>query len=163
MGSGKSSLGKELASVLQRPFVDLDQYIEAQEKKSVATIFSLEGEAHFRSLESSALQILCSSETPSIIALGGGSINAPKNLEVVKNAGHLIYLKLSARDLFSRLRTQAAARPLIAGLNDDEMLHKIESLLSVRESSYSRADLILTGRDLDVHQLKQSIIEKGWV
>ena len=71
MGSGKSLLGRSLAKLLKRPFIDLDQYIEEQEMLSIGEIFETQGEKHFRELEEKYLKKVLESDSEAVIALGG--------------------------------------------------------------------------------------------
>src|SRR6056300_1153555 len=73
MGCGKSALGKYLTTSQSLPFIDLDQYIEAQENRSILEMFALHGELYFRQKERFYLEKLLSDVSPSIIALGGGT------------------------------------------------------------------------------------------
>src|SRR2546423_1608235 len=84
MGSGKSSVGRELARRLHWDFVDLDKRIEMRERKSIAEIFSGQGEAGFRATETAALLELTQSlERDSVVALGGGAFTQDKNRELL--------------------------------------------------------------------------------
>lgn len=160
MGSGKSTLGKKLATLLSLEFVDLDVYIEQQEKKSVPEIFASLGEAQFRQLESTALHTLSKSSSKKIIALGGGSLLVEHNRLLVSTSGHLVYLQLPAAALFKRLQENSGDRPLLKNLNDTELKEKITALLLQREPNYSSADVIVNAISLDAQKLRAAIIQK---
>src|SRR5436309_723888 len=95
MGAGKTSVGRELARQLRWEFVDLDARIAAETGKTVAQIFSTEGEAGFRKRESDELQRVLSELDelgPLVIALGGGTYIAAENRDVQRAAGRVLEL-----------------------------------------------------------------------
>jgi shikimate kinase len=73
MGSGKSSVGKILANLKGRKFLDLDHYIEQQEQLSIADLFEKRGPIEFRKIEVKAVQKICRTHTNIVLALGGGT------------------------------------------------------------------------------------------
>ena len=74
MGAGKTSVGARCAELLGRPFVDIDDLVEASAGRPVREIFTADGEPAFRSLESTALRDACASPAPLVIAVGGGVV-----------------------------------------------------------------------------------------
>ena len=72
MGAGKTTLGSLLAKRLRMRFIDTDQYIEAQQERTISNIFEQEGEAFFRKLETKLLQALAEDARPAVISVGGG-------------------------------------------------------------------------------------------
>lgn len=137
MGCGKSSVGRELSRQLSLPFVDLDDYIEEREGRSIRNIFESEGEASFRKMELEALREILFQESASepnqdagepgedspqtdypqtkemILALGGGTLTTPECAELVAEHTFCIYLKTSADELFRRLESESATRPML--------------------------------------------------
>ena len=138
MGCGKSSVGRELSTLLSLPFVDLDDYIEEREGRSIRDIFESEGEASFRKMELEALTEILFQESSSepnqdaaeepgedspqtdypqtkemILALGGGTLTTPECAELVAERTFCIYLKTSAEELFQRLESESATRPML--------------------------------------------------
>ena len=90
-GSGKTTLGLQLAEALQLPFVDLDKEIEKHEGKSVPDIFSQQGEAHFRQVESKLLKEWSASGKTFIMATGGGAPCNHHGIEVINRSGLSIF------------------------------------------------------------------------
>src|ERR1700749_3469323 len=85
MGSGKSTVGELLAELLQWKFVDLDSEIVGRERRSISEIFQLEGEGKFREMETRLLQeTLAHMQTPTVIALGGGTFVQPANRDILQ-------------------------------------------------------------------------------
>jgi shikimate kinase len=127
-GSGKSTVGAELAGRFGVPFVDLDVEIEREAGMSVAEIFEVRGEAGFRALEAEAL-VRASAEDPSVVACGGGVVLEPANRIALRNTGICVYLDVPLPRLEERVRP-AADRPLIREAGD------LARLLTAREPLY---------------------------
>jgi shikimate kinase len=113
MGSGKSTVGRILAARMGRSFVDLDEEIVAAAGKSVACIFSEDGEVAFRALEHAALAGLAQSP-PSVVACGGGIVLREENRALLRRSGTAVYLKVSAEEALARIG-DVSGRPLLAG------------------------------------------------
>lgn len=102
MGSGKSTAGKLLASELGWPFIDLDETIEAAEKRTIRQIFEQEGEAPFRAIEHAVL-VETSKTEPAVIALGGGTFAQRPNFDFIRSSdGVTIWLDCSLAELRRR-------------------------------------------------------------
>ena len=129
MGSGKTTIGKALAKLMEMKFVDIDKVIEAHEKKSVAKIFEEKGQIYFRDLErevisQEALRNNC------VIATGGGSILDNENVKRLKETSFIVFLNATIDCLYLRLKNNTT-RPI---LNDSEDKRKlIEELLEKRK------------------------------
>jgi len=112
MGSGKSSLGKELARRLSWDFVDLDSRIETREGQAIPEIFRDRGEHGFRLAETSALRDLTESiERDTVVALGGGAFVQPENRELLRSWPS-VFLEAPLDDLWRRCVEHAKERPL---------------------------------------------------
>jgi len=127
-GSGKSTVGKELAGRLGVPFVDLDAEIERREGRTVSEIFASDGEAAFRALEAKEL-VRAAAQDPSVVACGGGVVLEPANRITLRNTGTCVFLSVPLAVLRERVRP-SADRPLIRQSGD------LEELLTVREPLY---------------------------
>lgn len=152
MGSGKSTAGKKLASILGWRFIDLDKQVEAKSGKTIQAIFAQNGEKYFRNLETEELGNLISASN-TIIATGGGTPCYSNNMDYMLSTGLTIYLKLNPGQLKSRLSESKGERPLIKDLKPDELLTFIEKKLAERECWYEKSEVIIEGMDLDINQL----------
>lgn len=112
MGSGKTSIGRRLARLLDREFIDLDQYIEEKAGMTVSQIFEKEGEAGFRRREAQAAAEVAPGDGR-VIASGGGTVLYPKNVELFHQGGSVIlYLDVPLAALQERLKNDKR-RPLL--------------------------------------------------
>ena len=142
MGSGKSTVGKGLAAELNLSFIDMDDYIEERNYKTIPRIFAEDGEEVFRKLEQKALHELSSFENI-VIATGGGAPCFFNNIEVIKQTGKSLYLKGTPRIIAERLRHSKIERPLIKGKTEEELVDFIDETLHKREQWYNQADVVL--------------------
>jgi shikimate kinase len=156
MGSGKSTAGRKLASLLGWSFVDLDKKIEEYAGMTISEIFSQKGEIHFRNIESELLKSI-ESGTDIVIATGGGTPCHENNMDFMIESGVTLYLKLTPGQLRNRLYEATAERPLIKGMDKDQLLTFIEEKLAYREKWYSRAEIIVEGINLNVSLLESLI------
>lgn len=158
MGSGKSTLGKKLAALLNYDFIDLDGFIENHSGKSVTDIFKQEGESVFRQMETDCLVSLFTKKS-AVIALGGGTVCFNNNLAKIKEVGVLIYIELPAKTLAQRVRSSKTERPLLDKLNDNELVATIEKLLEERQKFYKQSHLIVKGLNLTAQDIYSALLE----
>jgi shikimate kinase len=152
MGSGKTTTGMKLASLLGWQFTDLDKIVEEHTGMTIPEIFSGKGENYFREVESEMLKSL-HSKADNVISTGGGAPCYGDNMDFMLKTGLTLYLKLTPSQLRRRLSGSSHERPLIKNLDDEGLLSFIEEMLSYREKWYERADLILNGFDTDIRSL----------
>jgi len=122
MGSGKTTVGRRLASMLGKTFCDTDNEVEAKTGVNIAYIFDVEGEEGFRTRESAALFEKAQLDNI-IISTGGGIIELKANREVLKN-GYVIYLKTSLETQKERA-TPNENRPLLLNTNAEKQLTEL--------------------------------------
>ena len=103
MGSGKSTIGRQLAKKLERVFFDSDKEIEDKTGVNIALIFEIEGEDGLRARETKMLAELVE-HRESIIATGGGIVLAEENRKLLSEHGVVVYLRSSAEKLFERTK-----------------------------------------------------------
>lgn len=140
MGSGKSTVGRMLAEKTGMDFVDCDAEIEKAAGKTIADIFSQEGEAGFRRRETEAVAVLTRSRGV-IMACGGGALLTPANVHVLRQNSLVLCLTVGPR--VCRERLSAGSRPLLAAADPEA---KARQLLAQRFPLYfSVADLLING------------------
>ncbi len=133
-GSGKSTVGRQLARRLGLPFVDVDQAIEARIGCSIRTFFEQEGEQAFRDLEAAVIEEVSQGPT-SVISTGGGAVLRPENRQCMRRRGHVVYLRSSPDELYRRVRHDRN-RPL---LQVDDPMAKLRELHAQRHPLYTQA------------------------
>lgn len=140
MGCGKSTLGPLLALCLGRAFLDLDREIEREAGRSVAALFSAEGEEAFRERERRVFQRLAG-HFDGVLCVGGGLPAQPGMDGELARAGDCLYLDVPLAALVERLTTpaEAARRPLLAALPADARAAFIRELHARRDPAYRRA------------------------
>jgi len=153
MASGKSTLGKKLASKLNIDFLDTDREIEKKAGADVSWIFEMEGEKGFRKREKSTLQESVKKDNI-VIATGGGIITTKENRDLINSTGKVIYLKTSIELQLSRTKNDTK-RPLLSKGNKEEV---IRSLKKERDPQYEEvADITI---NLDNQKKRNVVIEE---
>lgn len=160
MGSGKSHLGWKLANHLGVQFVDMDNYIEERNCKTIPQIFAEEGEAEFRKKERKALDEL-SEFTDLVIATGGGAPCFFDNIDLMNETGKTIYLNIDPSILANRLLKSKTERPLIKGKSQEELVAFIDETLKKRDQFYSQAKYQITEPDIDLEELRTLISDES--
>jgi shikimate kinase len=142
-GSGKSTVGRQLARRLQLPFTDSDHVIEARLGCSIREYFEREGEERFRDLEELVLDEL-TQPNQGVLSTGGGAVLRPTNRQHLRQRSQVVYLKSNPDELFRRLRHDAN-RPL---LQVSDPLSRLRDLHAVRDPLYRETAhfVIETGR-----------------
>ncbi|RIV47460.1 shikimate kinase [Flagellimonas pelagia] len=147
MASGKSTVGRLLASELGIRFIDLDDYIEEQEKKSIKSIFSEKGEIHFRKLEHQTLQKILQENESVVLSTGGGTPCYGNNLQtILEQADCSIYLQMSIPDLVDRIAREKEHRPLVKDIPDMDLPEFVGKHLFERVPYYSQANHVVNGK-----------------
>ena len=139
MGSGKSSVGKEVSKLLpDMEFIDLDDYIEAMTGKTVPAIFEEQGEAAFRSMEQEALEnIFLTGDLTGdnyILSLGGGTITTEACRRLIRRNTTCFYLKASVDTLVHNLETWPGNRPMLK--SGKSLRSRVEELMASRSDLY---------------------------
>lgn len=130
-GTGKTTLGRQLARRLEKPFLDADLELEARLGVSIPTVFEIEGEAIFRDREEAVLAELTAAAGV-ILATGGGAVIRAVNRERLKANGSVLYLHATPQMLWHRVRHNRH-RPL---LNTGDPLARLIELYEYRDPLY---------------------------
>lgn len=142
-GSGKSTVGRQLARRLQRPFFDSDHVIEERLGCSIRDFFGREGEDRFRDIEESVLDEL--TQLPNaVVSTGGGAVVRPATRQRLRERGKVVYLNSAPEEIFRRLRHDQN-RPL---LQVADPLARLRDLYATRDPLYRETAhfVIETGR-----------------
>jgi len=136
MGTGKSTIGREVAKKIKIKFVDLDKIIEDNEGQSIVELFKKKGEKYFRDIEEKTFFSLDSSKQI-ILATGGGAFLNKKIREDILKSYISIWLNASIETLVKRVSYNANKRPLI---NVDNITDSIKTLKKLRDPIYKKAN-----------------------
>ena len=140
MGSGKTTVGKALAKLMEMKFVDIDRIIAASEKKSITEIFEEKGQIYFRDLEREIIAQE-SLKNNCVISTGGGSILDNENIKRLKDTSFVVYLDCTIDCLYQRLKN-STTRPILNIAEDRRKF--IEELYEKRRFLYEiSADYIV--------------------
>jgi shikimate kinase len=155
MGAGKSSVGLALSRKLDWPFEDLDERIEAQERRSIGQIFQQSGEAAFRQIEHAALRSLIRDlgVSPKVVAVGGGAFVQANNVALLEEVGFpAVFLDAPVEELFRRCQEQQLKRPLRRNLEEFHRLYE------ARRPCYLKAALRIETSGKDVEKVAAEAI-----
>ena len=163
-GSGKTTVGRLVADLLGCRFLDLDEEIVRQQRRSIAEIIDSEGEAEFRKIEGRSLRGVVppgAKESPVptlVLALGGGTVLKPGSARLVREDTVCIYLRATVETLTERLAGDTTPRPLLQAEGSD-LRDRLQQLLSQRAAAYeSTARLILDTDGNDPGDIASEII-----
>ncbi len=155
MGSGKSTLGKALALVLGRPFLDLDEEIVRYDGRTIPEIFKDDGEAGFRKIETEVLRR--SLAYKAVIATGGGVVMRDENLSLLSENGLVCYLNCAVDVQYQRtLRDNG--RPMI---DTDDRRTRLEEIFKLRDPLYRKiSDITVDSGAQSIHECVEELKAK---
>jgi shikimate kinase/3-dehydroquinate synthase len=137
MGAGKTTLGRRLADLLGRPFLDLDQEIEQATRRSITDIFRREGEAAFRAVEAKQALDALRARPPAVLALGGGAVESSDIRDALRDHAVTAFLDVDVDEAWGRV--QRTDRPLAQSLEQFRELHRRRRPL-YEDTADTRAD-----------------------
>ena len=143
-GSGKSTVGRQLAHRAGVAFIDLDHRLELTIGTTIRAFFEAEGEARFRDLESEVLAEVIRQPGGLVLSTGGGAVLRPANRELLRELGNVLYLRAAPEEIYKRVKHDKT-RPLLQGGNP---MDKLRELYAVRDVLYRETAhfVIETGR-----------------
>ena len=156
MGTGKTSVGKELADRLNMTFLDMDEAIEKHEGRPVSDIFANEGELYFRKVERALVQELAA-KTGLVIGTGGGVVLDPDNTADFECSGLVVCLQASPETILERVRHETH-RPLLKG----DMMGKITGILAKRQPIYDAVPNQVQTDGLSVAKVADEVLQLYW-
>lgn len=158
MGSGKSTVGKLLASAIHYSFYDLDALIEKEINSSIADYFRDKGEIAFRKLEHELLQHTLTLPN-TVLSLGGGTPVYYNNMELINNSSYSVYLQTTIPTLTQRLVKEKSQRPMLQHLTDENLAEFIAKHLFERRMFYEQANFILSTKDWDEKTITNLLLD----
>jgi len=150
-GSGKTTLGKQLAKSLNYSFVDMDDKIEKSERKTINEIFDNEGEEEFRDIEQDMLHEVSTGKNL-VISTGGGTPCFFDNMKFINRSGTSIFINVSAKELCSRI-SKSIDRPMFVGKDMEEIERELKEKITLRIPFYSQAQLTVLGDNIELQDL----------
>jgi shikimate kinase len=141
--SGKSTLGRALASTLGYEYIDMDDIIVAKEGRSIQQIFQESGEPYFRKIEADFLRSFLPNQKK-VISTGGGVPVFYDNIDFILENGISIYLDVSPQQLYERIASSTKNdRPLIDKSDSEKLLAGLIEKYNYRYNYYSKANIII--------------------
>ncbi len=157
MGAGKSAVGGALAEATAMDFVDLDTRIRQKTGRAISEIFSFDGEAAFRRIESDALSEIAGLIN-TVIACGGGVVLDQSNVEILRRSAVIVYLSAAPSVLLRRVLNSPERRPLLQVVDPASAM---DGLLKRRLPLYqAAADLTIDTSDLDIEGVVKKIVSE---
>lgn len=153
MGAGKSAVGAAVAARLARPFLDTDRMVEEAANATIEEIFQDRGEPEFRKLEAEAVE-RAAAEGRAVIACGGGAVLDGDNVDALRRAGTIVYLKVTPA--VAARRVGSDGRPLLAGGDHESRLRQI---IEKRAGVYETAADEEVDADLELEQIVQRVLQ----
>ena len=153
MGCGKSTVGKRLACALKCSFIDMDDYIEKQEGRSISEIFETEGEEYFRNLETETIKKLGNEK--GVIATGGGALLREENGSAAKKFGIPVFIDTKFSVCYNRIKGDKK-RPLAYNSKREEL----KKLYDKRKRLYIKNSVITVNGGVPVYTVVKSIIKE---
>lgn len=153
MGCGKSTVGKRLACALKCSFIDMDDYIEKQEGRSISEIFKDEGEEYFRNLETETINKLGNEN--GVIATGGGALLREENGRAAKRFGVPVFIDTKFSICYNRIKDDKN-RPLAYNSTREEL----KKLFDKRKRLYIKNSLITVSGGGSVYTVVKNIIKE---
>jgi XRE family aerobic/anaerobic benzoate catabolism transcriptional regulator len=146
-GAGKTTLGRQLARRLHVRFVELDRRIERAANLSLAEIFSLYGDEHYRRLERDALAQVLEEHRATVLATGGGIVTSTGTFAMLKKSAITVWLRAAPEDHWARVVRQRDRRPMA---DRPQAMADLRAILAAREPLYAAADHTIdtSGRDV---------------
>jgi XRE family transcriptional regulator, aerobic/anaerobic benzoate catabolism transcriptional regulator len=147
-GAGKTTIGRQLARRLRVRFVELDRRIEQAANMSLAEIFSLYGDEHYRRLEREALADVIDEGRATVLATGGGIVTSLDTCAMLKKSAVTVWLRAAPEDHWARVVRQRDRRPMA---DRPQAMADLRAILSAREPLYAAADQTVdtSGRTID--------------
>ncbi len=162
-GSGKSTLGRELAGLLNLKMVDTDEEIIKSEGKTIEDIFRDSGEDYFRKLEQSILHRVSEGQQQ-LISTGGGMPCFFDNMEHMNQKGVSLFIDVPVEVIHKRLIDRRSHnRPMLQGKTEEEVLLFLKQKYEERIPFYSKSSLTITGENIKVREITAALKKRNLI
>ncbi len=160
MGSGKSTISKELANKLNTTLIDVDDYIVEKNQMKITDMFDKYGEDYFRDKETEAIRDI-SKESGIIISCGGGSVLRDENVKLLKENGTIVLLKATPETIYERVK-DSTSRPILNGNMNVEFIAGLMEKRRERYESVTDVEIITDNKSVDeiIDEIMQKVVEK---
>lgn len=160
MGSGKSTISKELANMLNTTLIDVDDYIVEKNQMKITDMFDKYGEDYFRDKETEAIRDI-SKESGIIISCGGGSVLRDENVKLLKENGTIVLLKATPETIYERVK-DSTSRPILNGNMNVEFIAGLMEKRRERYESVTDVEIITDNKSVDeiIDEIMQKVVEK---
>lgn len=156
MGSGKSTVARQLSPMIAMDVIEMDQEIVRRERMSIPDIFTEYGESYFRDLETKLL-VEMRERSNVIVSCGGGVALREENVEEMKKSGRVVWLTARPETILERVRNNKE-RPL---LNGNMTIEYIQSMMEKRHTKYAAAaEVIIDTDEKDLYTICEEIIQR---
>jgi XRE family aerobic/anaerobic benzoate catabolism transcriptional regulator len=159
-GAGKTTVGRQLARRMRARFVELDRRIEQAANLSLAEIFSLYGDDHYRRLERQTLAQVLDEDRPTVLATGGGIVTSADTYARLKQSTITVWLRAAPEDHWNRVLRQRDRRPMA---DRPQAMADLRAILAAREPLYAAADHTIDTSGRDVGDLVDELARTGYV
>lgn len=161
-GSGKTTLGKSLASHLGMQFIDLDQEIEKRAETTIPDIFNHQGEGNFRILEKETLHDIVAKQDGYVMATGGGAPCFHFNMDAMNEHGLTVYLDVSPGDLALRIMEEGVEnRPIFKSYDHQDLIQEIRELKEKRAPFYEMAKIKIRDNQITTEIIISELTAEG--
>lgn len=153
-GSGKTTLGKELAQRLALEFIDLDEKIVEKIEMSIPEYFKQQGEGNFRLREKEVLHEICATYDSFVMATGGGAPCFHFNMETMNEHGQTVFLDVSPGDLALRVMDEGVEkRPIFNSYDQQDLIQEIRQLKENRQEFYNQSSIKIRDNQITVDKI----------
>ncbi len=158
-GTGKTSVANQLAKMIDRPRIDLDDLVCENRGISIAEIFATEGESGFRDAETEALRAVAEL-SGAIVSLGGGAILREENRTLIRTSGKCVWLMASAESISLRIAADSSSELNRPALTDLSPVAEVHSLLELRKPFYkAAADFSVDTTNKSVNEVAKEVVQ----
>ena len=156
-GAGKSSVGRALAELLSRDFIELDEEIERTAGLQLAEIFEIHGGEHYRRLEREVLRTTLAKDRAFVLATGGGLVSDAESWSLLRRSTRTVWLRATPTQHWQRVVGQGDARPMA---DRPRAMTELRALLAARTPLYAEADVVVDTGELGIQAVAQLVRER---